>query len=509
MSRGRDSAANLPVFLSVYDLLTAQVAARPTANALEDATGSAWTYDDLDKAARALGQVLKECGVGQGDRVMCVAENCAAGVAALFAIWAIGAVAVPVNARQSPAEIDNIIAHAAPRVALFTSQVSPDAAQHAQRLGAAPRAGIWGRLDIVRLTANGLASDLNVAVILYTTGTTGDPKGVMLTHANVRFGGATSATFRAMTPRDLIYGVLPATHVFGLCSIVVASVHAGAVVRLIPRFDVGAVFDGLGQGITLFSGVPQMHAVLMAHARALGQKTLDSDTLRFVSSGAAPLDPTWKRKAEAFYGVAIQNGYGLTESTAGVAATHNSIGDPDTSVGPPLPGVEIAIDQDVTGGGDGIGEVLTRGAHVMKGYFRNPEATADVLNSDGWLRTGDLGCIDDQDRLHIVGRSKELIIHGGFNVYPPEVEAALNDHKDVVQAAVVGRFRGGDEEVLAFVQPVAGSGLQEAGLRAFVAERLAGYKRPAVYVFADALPAAPTGKILKHKLIDAFSDQLD
>ena len=124
----------------------------------------------------------------------------------------------------------------------------------------------------------------------------------MLTHANVRFGGATSATFRAMTPRDVIYGVLPATHVFGLCSIIVASVHAGAMVRLIPRFDVSAVFDGLRQGVTLFSGVPQMHAVLMAHARALGLKALGSDTLRFVSSGAAPLDPTWKRKAEAFYG---------------------------------------------------------------------------------------------------------------------------------------------------------------------------------------------------------------
>ena len=491
---------------SVYDLLAEQVAVHPNARALEDATGAAWSYSDFDNAVRALAQVLKDNGVQQSDRVLCVSENCASGVAALFATWVIGAVAVPVNARQSSTEIDKIIAHAAPRVVLFTSSISTDAAQHAERFGAVPLTGVWGRLDAAQLSADSSTHGADVAVILYTTGTTGDPKGVMLTHANVRFGGATSATFRAMTPRDVIYGVLPATHVFGLCSIIVASVHAGAMVRLIPRFDVSAVFDGLRQGVTLFSGVPQMHAVLMAHARALGLKALGSDTLRFVSSGAAPLDPTWKRKAEAFYGVAIQNGYGLTESTAGVAATHNLFGDPDTSVGPALPGVEVAIDAP---GLDGVGEVLTRGPHVMKGYFCNRTATEQALNADGWLRTGDLGRIDDQGRLHIVGRSKELIIHGGFNVYPPEVEAALNDHPDVVQAAVVGRQKDGDEEVLAFVQPASGSALKEDDLRTFVAKRLAGYKRPAVYVFAEALPAAATGKILKHKLISTFSDELD
>ena len=251
-----------------------------------------------------------------------------------------------------------------------------------------------------------------------------------------------------------------------------------------------------------------MHALLMAHARAQGLDRLGSDTLRFVSSGAAPLDPTWKREAEAFYGVALQNGYGLTESTAGAAATSNAMGDPDTSVGPPLPGIEIAIDQAVEGGGDGMGEVLTRGPHVMKGYFRAPDLTATVLDGEGWLRTGDLGRIDEAGHLHILGRSKELIIHGGFNVYPPEVEAALNDHPDVIQAAVVGRRKDGDEEVLAFVQIAPGTALTEDALRAFVTSRLTGYKRPAQYVFAHALPAAPTGKILKHKLVATFADRL-
>jgi acyl-CoA synthetase (AMP-forming)/AMP-acid ligase II len=351
-------------------------------------------------------------------------------------------------------------------------------------------------------------ADPEVAVLLYTTGTTGTPKGVMLTHDNLCFGGRTSANLRGMTPEDVIYGVLPVTHVFGLASVVTAATYAGAHVRFEPRFSAAALYAALTDGVTLLSAVPQMHALLMQYTKEQGYDRLPSETLRYVSSGAAPLDPTWKRKAEAFYGVALQNGYGMTETTAGVAATGNPIGDPDTSVGPALPGVEIAIDETVEGGGDGAGEVLTRGLHIMKGYYRNPEETARVLDADGWMHTGDLGCIDGNGHLHILGRSKELIIHGGFNVYPPEVEAALNDHPGVIQSAVIGRQKNGDEQVLAFCQVPEGSDLTPEVLREFVAERLAGYKRPSHIVLATTLPAAPTGKLLKHKLIEAFADAL-
>ena len=488
----------------VPDLLARHVHARPNAPAVEDAFGMRWTYADLDAAVSDFARRLKPV-VTSGDRVVIVCENCAAVMQAVFAIWQLGAIAVPINARMTQPELKRIVDHADPSVILFTGHASPDARAHAEQFGAADASQ---SLAAVKRTPQGGPADRDVAVILYTTGTTGVPKGVMLSHDNVCFGGKTSATLRSMTTDDLIYGVLPTTHVFGLCSVLVAAVYAGAPVRLVPRFVVADVFDALRDGITLFSAVPQMHALLMAHARALGERALGSDTLRYVSSGAAPLDPTWKREAEAFYGVALQNGYGMTESTAGIAATLNAIGDPDTSVGPALPGIEVRVDTSVPGGGDGAGEVLTRGPHVMPGYFRNPEATAEVLGRDGWLRTGDLGRLDDTGRLHILGRSKELIIHGGFNVYPPEVEAALNDHVDVVQAAVVGRPVSGDEEVLAFVQIAQGCDLSVETLRAFVAERLAGYKRPARYVLATSLPAAPTGKILKHKLIEVFADQL-
>ncbi len=442
-------------------------------------------------------------GVAPGERVMILSENCAGAVAATFAAWQCGATVVPINARQTAREVDRVIAHADPRRVFFTTHVSSEASAHADRLGAQA-----GRMPVLHRSPRKAPCDSDIAVILYTTGTTGDPKGVMLTHGNVRFGAQTSAALRDMVAEDVILGVLPITHVFGLCSVLVASVHKGAFMRLAPRFDPERALATLRDGVTLFSGVPQMHALLMAHAAAMGATALGSDSLRYVSSGAAPLDPAWKRAAEAFYGVAVQNGYGMTESTAGIAATRHAIGNPDMSVGPALPGVDVRIDETVPGGGNGQGEVLTRGPHVMPGYFDAPERTAEVLASDGWLRTGDLGRFDDAGHLHIMGRSKELIIRGGFNVYPPEVEAVLTDHPDVVQSAVIGRPAGGDEEVLAFVQTRAGADLTAASLAAFAAERLAGYKRPARYVFADRLPAAPTGKVLKHKLLETFAAAL-
>ncbi|WP_415919756.1 class I adenylate-forming enzyme family protein [Tateyamaria sp. SN6-1] len=487
----------------VEDFLTEQVRLRPDAPAVEDAAGGLRSYGQLAQdAAGYATRITAE--LRPGDRVMIVSENCAAAVAAMFAAWHCGATVVPINARQSAREVDRVIAHADPRHVFFTAHVSQDAAAHATRLGA--RGAPMPLLTRVPRDAGG---DRDVAVILYTTGTTGDPKGVMLTHGNVRFGAQTSATLRDMEASDVVLGVLPITHVFGLSSVLCAAVHKGAFMRLAPRFEPARVLETLRTGVTLFSGVPQMHALIMAHAAAEGAHVLGSDSLRYVSSGAAPLDPAWKRDAEAFYGVAVQNGYGMTESTAGIAATHHAIGNPDMSVGPPLPGVEVRIDASVPGGGAGQGEVLTRGPHVMPGYYAAPARTAEVLGQDGWLRTGDLGRFDAAGHLHILGRSKELIIRGGFNVYPPEVEAVLTDHPDVVQSAVIGRAVGGDEEVLAFVQPRAGASLTAEQLSDFAADRLAGYKRPVRYVIADKLPAAATGKILKHRLLDVFADVLD
>ncbi|MEP3331457.1 class I adenylate-forming enzyme family protein [Sedimentitalea sp.] len=491
-----------------HSFLDHQATTRPTAPALADTTGIHWTYGELGAACDALKQRLVDAGVQAGDRVLILSENSATAVAALFTCSRLGVIAIPVNARLTAGEIDRIADHARPAAVLFTSEVSPDATAHATRMGAEHITGAFGALHIATPYPSAPDDDRELAVILYTTGTTGAPKGVMLSHDNLVFAGKASVVVRDMRSDDVIYGVLPITHVFGLASIVTAVSCAGAFIRFEPRFSAAKLYEALNDGVTLLSAVPQMHALLMQYTREQGHETLAGSKLRVVTSGAAPLDPTWKRKAEAFYGVALQNGYGMTETTAGVCVTTNAFGDPDISTGPVLPGVEIDINEHVPGGGDGTGEILVRGPVVMKGYYRNPEATAAVINSEGWLRTGDLGRIDERKHLHIIGRTKELIIHGGFNVYPPEVEAALNDHPQVIQCAVVGRSVDGDEQVLAFVQATEANWPNVDDLRAFAADRLVGYKRPARIIVATTLPAAPTGKILKHKLVEHFAAEL-
>ncbi|WP_300037335.1 class I adenylate-forming enzyme family protein [uncultured Roseobacter sp.] len=489
-------------------LLASQVTARPHAIALTDSTGAKLTWADLDALSLAGCALLRDQGVRRGDRALLIIENCAEAVALLFSCWCSGVTAVPVNARQSASEISRVLAHADPALVLFSTAVSENARAHAGHLGAVPAPSPFGGMHLARMHPGAPDDYPDLAVLLYTTGTTGDPKAVMLTHENLLFGGGASARLRRMVPDDLIYGVLPVTHVFGLTSVIVAAVTAGAAVRLEPRFEVDRLYRALGEGITLLSAVPQMHGLLMHYTARQGYTRLGSDTLRYASSGAAPLDPDWKRQAEAFYGMALQNGYGMTETSAGVSITDNPAGSADTSTGPPLPGVQVRIDETVPGGGDGLGEVLVRGPNVTPGYYRLPEETARVIDSAGWLHTGDLGHLDDQGRLHILSRSKELIIHGGFNVYPPEVEAAINEHPEVMQSAVIGRAAAGDEEVLAFVQTGSGSTLTEAELLEFLRQRLSGYKRPAQIVFARQLPAAPTGKLLKHLLLKELGDRL-
>ncbi|QFU08006.1 Long-chain-fatty-acid--CoA ligase [Rhodobacteraceae bacterium THAF1] len=488
----------------IHDHIDRHAKERPDAPALRDSNGITWDWAAYQDATLEAAELLESNGAGPGDRIMLVAENCAAIAAVHFAASRIGAITVPVNARMSGPELERIAAHASPRVTIYTTDASPDAGKHGEAAGAKTLTTGFGTVMLATDPNARREEASDVALILYTTGTTGDPKGVMLTHGNLNFAGDASATLRAMGPSERLYGALPLTHVFGMASMLTAGAVAGAEVELEARFSPAKLLAALQGGATILPAVPQMHAVLMAHTAEQGIDTLQDAPLRYVSSGAAPLDPAWKRKAEAFYGLPLQNGYGMTESTAGVCATQNAIGDPDTSVGPPLPGVEIRID-----GPDaaGVGEIQTRGPHVMKGYYRAPDQTAETLDADGWLSTGDLGQIDAQSRLHVVGRKKELIIRSGFNVYPPEVEAALNDHPNVVQSAVVGRMRNGNEDVLAFVVPTA-AGVDPRDLTDFTAATLSAYKRPTAIFVVDALPAAATGKILKHKILTAFADKI-
>jgi acyl-CoA synthetase (AMP-forming)/AMP-acid ligase II len=497
----------------IHHLVEESARAYPDAIALKDGSGHQVTYAEYKAAITKAAGLLLDRGVQPGDRVAIVAENCITTAVFIFAASSKGAYALPINARMTAAEIARVMAHATPRVTVFTTEASKEAAAHAATANAETQRTSFGSFAIA-VTGTSAPEQVadgpdETAVLLYTTGTTGDPKGVMLTHTNLRYAGRASTELRGMRQDDRIYGVLPLTHVFGLASMLMAASGIGATIQLEPRFRPDALYAALMDKVTILPAVPQMHALLMQYARDQGLSRLGNSNLRYVSSGAAPLDPAWKRKAEAFYGLPLQNGYGMTESTAGVCGTRNSIGSPDISAGFPLPETEIRLDTSVGADGDpDAGEILTRGPQVMKGYFRNPEETARAIDAEGWLRTGDLGKIDKAGNLHVVGRCKELIIRGGFNVYPPEVEAALNDHPDVIQSAVIGNSVNGDEEILAFVQCADPATLDREALVAFAAERLTGYKRPSRIILTTQLPAAPTGKILKHKLLSVFAEQL-
>jgi acyl-CoA synthetase (AMP-forming)/AMP-acid ligase II len=470
----------------------------PDAPALQE-DGRTLSYAQLANEIDACAAWLRGLGVQPGERVMLVSENGIAQVAALFAIASLDAWVVNVNARLTGPELDAIRSHCGARVLLYTAAVSPDAAAHASRAGAQAHEELMVSVHADGAVPEPMAAQ-PVAALVYTTGTTGNPKGVMLSHRNLLFVAAVSSRLRGLAAGDLAYGVLPVSHVYGLTSVLLGTLYAGACLRLAPRFTPRAMLDAIRhEGLSIVQGVPAMYARLLELCAVDGIAVPLATKLRFAYAGGSPLDPTLKRDVEALLGVPLHNGYGLTEAAPTVSQTRLDAPRADTSVGHPIPGVEVRVEGPA--GAPADGKLFVRGPNVMQGYYRDPAGTAAVLGEDGWLDTGDLARQDADGALFIAGRSKELIIRSGFKVYPLEVETVLNAHPAVTQSAVVGRaLSEGNEEVVAFVQPVAGKAPALDELENWAAARLAPYKRPARIVFMDQLPAAASGKVLKHRL---------
>ena len=447
-------------------------------------------------------------------RATSVSENSLALVALIFAVSEMDAWSVVVNPRLSAREVDLIREHSGARRAFYTTEVSEAARQHAERHDAeiAVLRGL-GTLGVGPLNRDTVPEPVEtdrsrqVATLLYTSGTTGNPKGVVLTHRNLLFSAKVVGAQRE--PTDKAYCVLPISHIVGYSNILIASLMAGATVQLVPRFDPAALVSAIvNDGITLIFGVPAMYQRLLEYKAVAGIEELPRGKLRRLAVAGAPLDVTLKSKIEAEFGLPLGNGYGITECAPGIAVVHAETPRNDDAVGSLITGIEARL---VGPGGrtvapGEVGELHVRGPNVMRGYYRAPEATAAVIDADGWFNTGDLARFED-DILYIVGRTKELIIRSGFNVYPPEVEAVLNEHPAVVQSAVIGRPVPGNEEVVAYVQLLPGSIATPADLMAHAARLLAPYKRPFEIIVLDTLPAGSTGKILKHRLADAARDR--
>jgi acyl-CoA synthetase (AMP-forming)/AMP-acid ligase II len=477
----------------------------PDLPAVIDHDGRRYSYGDLEAMVQAMAVELARFGLRPGDRLIAVAENSATYLVAILAASRLQAWITPANARQSPDEIDAMLAHSGARAVVFTPEASPDARAHAARMEAREvgclacgKILLAGPFD----TAPEPVEDdptQRVAALMYTTGTTSAPKGVMLTHANLMWNARSSAGWREMKPEEVVLAVLPGTHIFCFASGMLAALHAGACIRFIPRFSPQAVLDAFAEGDAIMPAVPQMYQSIAHHLESRGEKPY-APGLRYISSGGAPLDPDFKARIELLFGLPLNNGYGLTETSPGVAGTRNARPRSDTAVGEILPDVECLIDNPDQGG---VGELLIRGPNVMKGYYRDPEATARAIRADGFFRSGDLARIGADGALHLMGRLKELIIRSGFNVFPPEVEAMLTRHPDILQAAVVGRQVKGNEEVLAFV--LTQGNITEAGVKDYLHAHLAGYKVPSHVFIVDEFPRAATGKILKHKLTHVFA----
>ena len=484
----------------------------PDHPALAEPSGT-WTYRELLNAVEKARIWLEKNGVRPGDRVMILCENCRALVACILAISMLDAWPVPVNARLAAREVDQIREHSGARRVLYTTSVSLHARNHAERHAAKiEEVAALGPIGIGPLNEHAIPEPVEqsgadqVGVLIYTSGTTGLPKGVMLTHRNVLFIAAVSAEIRSLAPQDRIYGVLPISHIVGFSTVLLGALLSGATLHLAQRFDPSAVPATIERDrLSVMLGVPSMYALLVEYTKMKGIFSLKFPSLRIISSSGAPLSPALKSEVESLFGMTLGNGYGITECGPTIATVRLDQPRTDTSVGPPLPGVEIRLigsNGQPVGEGE-VGELWVRGPSVMKGYYHAPEETAEAINAEGWFNTRDLARLEGGS-LFIVGRAKEMIVRFGFNVYPAEVEGVLNAHPAVFRSAVIGRSAKGaqgDEEVVAFVQVKADTKVEIAELSAHAAQHLAQYKVPSQFVLLAEMPMTPTGKIMKDELL--------
>ena len=488
------------VMANLYSILERSAARQPDRAAirLDDLSIS---YQQLSSAARRLASLLTSAGVSPGDRVGLMMPNVPAFPVAFYGALTAGAVVVPMNPLLKGREVAYYLGDSGARLLFAWRDFAGEAAMGAAEAGAqviqVDDADLSSVLaDHSADSAPADADDTDDAVILYTSGTTGQPKGAQLTHGGLaRNARLTAETLLQNHADDVMMGCLPLFHVFGLTCGLNATILAGGTLTLLPRFDPGKALDIVARdNVTIFEGVPTMYAGMLHHPAA---DSADTASLRLCVSGGAALPVEILRGFEQKFGCMILEGYGLSETSPVASFNHPDKPRKAGSIGTPVEGVEMRlIDDDwKTVPGGEIGEIAIRGHNVMKGYWHKPEATAEAIR-DGWFRTGDMARVDEDGYYYIVDRKKDLIIRGGFNVYPRDVEDALLEHPAIESAGVVGRpDTVSGEEVVAFVSLRPGTELAPDELVEWARGRIGGYKYPREVHIVDGVPLTNVGKV--------------
>jgi len=484
---------------SLYTLLHARFGQMPAAPFLTSSGGSSRTYGEIDMLARRMAGALTNAGAKPGDRIAVQVEKSAENVALYLASLLGGLVCLPLNTAYTDEELAHFIADAEP--AIFVSDPARvTGTKDGPAILTLDRAGKGTLMDAANDAAPMApltrARD-DLAVILYTSGTTGRPKGAMITHGNLTSNALALHRIWAFKPGDVLLHALPIFHIHGLFVALNTAMLNGSEILFLPKFDAGAVRSLLPR-ISVMMGVPTFYARLLADPE-FGVD--DCRSIRLFISGSAPLTPETFKAFEARTGHKILERYGMSE--AGMIASNPLDGARIAgTVGYPLPGVEIRL------GASDVVEV--RGPNVFKGYWRNPEKTAEEFRDDGWFSTGDIGILSADGRLTLSGRAKDLIIVGGYNVYPKEIEELLDALPDIAESAVIGvPHPDMGEGVVAVLVPARGSALapplsgDELNRAVGV---LARFKQPRRYVWVDALPRNAMGKVQKAALRELLKE---
>jgi len=458
----------------------------------------------LANAASRVAGWLGELGVEPGDRVGVSLPNIPQMPIIYYGILWAGGVVVPMNPLYKSREFAYVLADADAKVFFAWDGVAEEAEKGAADAGA----------QFIAVSPTGFVPELmthepgtfvdrdaeDTAVVLYTSGTTGSPKGAELTHANMQANAEISVELFDTKPEDVVFGGLPLFHSFGQTCGMNAGIVAGATLTLIPRFEPTKALEILQRDkVTIMLGVPTMYVALLQHPN---RGDYDLSHLGKCASGGASLPVEVLRGFEEAFGAPIMEGYGLSETSPVASFNHADRERKPGSIGQPIRGVEFRlIDDEWNDVPEGeIGEIAIKGHNVMKGYLGNPEATAWAIR-DGWFRTGDLARRDDEGYYYIVDRAKDMIIRGGYNVYPREIEEVLYEHPAVATAAVVGIPHPElGEEVAAAITLKPGTSATEDEIRDFTKQRVAAYKYPRVIWVTGELPMGPTGKILKREI---------